>query len=235
MSSDAQFTAHGPTIIGFQTNGANIQTGADIAGNNDGVVARCGAGSGELGAGVHAISTANNGNAIIADANVGSNAFGIWARASRGLAGRFDGRTRVNGDFHVQGRFTVSGEKAAVVSFSDGSQHCLYAVESPESWFEDFGFGELVDGRATIQLDGDFVSVVSDEPYHVFITEYDENNSLYVTAQTASAFEVRAKTPGAGNRFSYRVVAKRKDVAGRRFDEVRQQATTKSLDGNPRG
>jgi hypothetical protein len=43
-------------------------------------------------------------------------------------------------------------------------------VESPECWFEDFGFGELVDGQAQVQLDAGFSSVVISEVYHVFIT-----------------------------------------------------------------
>jgi len=32
MSSDTQFTADGPATVGFQTNGANIKRGADLAG-----------------------------------------------------------------------------------------------------------------------------------------------------------------------------------------------------------
>jgi hypothetical protein len=110
--------------------------------------------------------------------------------------------------------------KAAVVSFQDGSQRCLYAVESPESWFEDFGFGLLVHGKAEIQLDSDFASVVNGDTYHVFISEYEGNNALYVTGRTSAGFEVRAKNPEASGQFSYRVVAKRKDKASQRFEEL---------------
>lgn len=42
MSSDNQFTALGPAVIGFQTNGANIQTGADVTGKNFGVISKGG-------------------------------------------------------------------------------------------------------------------------------------------------------------------------------------------------
>ncbi|MEV2231751.1 hypothetical protein AB0H69_24710 [Streptomyces phaeochromogenes] len=59
MSSDTQFTADGPTIVGFQTGGANIQRGVDAAGTEVGVVGR----SGKLGVraeggpvGIHALS-----------------------------------------------------------------------------------------------------------------------------------------------------------------------------------
>jgi hypothetical protein len=37
MSVDNQFTATGPAIVGFQTNGANIQRGAEVAGTVLGV------------------------------------------------------------------------------------------------------------------------------------------------------------------------------------------------------
>jgi hypothetical protein len=230
VSSDNQFTALGPTVIGFQTNGANIQTGADIAGNDDGVRGSCGAGLGESGAGVRGTSSAQNSNGVIAIANSGENAYALWAQSSSGFAGNFDGKVNINGSLRVDGRLDVTGTKAAVVSFPDGSIHRLYAVESPDSWFEDFGFGQLVDGHATIQLDSDFASVVNDDPYHVFITEYEDNNALYVTARTSSGFEVRAKTSGASGQFSYRVAAKRKNVNAMRFDEVALHAATKSLD-----
>src|SRR6185312_17514367 len=49
MSSDNQFTALGPTIIGFQTNGSRIQRGAEISGNEVGVSGYCDAGYGVLG------------------------------------------------------------------------------------------------------------------------------------------------------------------------------------------
>jgi hypothetical protein len=93
-------------------------------------------------------------------------------------------------------------------------------MESPESWFEDFGVGHLVNGQAQIQLDPDFASTVNTDLYHVFITEYEDNNMLYVTKRTSAGFGVRAKERKANGTFSYRVVAKRKDVAGPRLEPV---------------
>lgn len=46
MSSDNQFTALGPTFIGFQTNGSNIDRGAEIAGNELGIRGHCNKGIG---------------------------------------------------------------------------------------------------------------------------------------------------------------------------------------------
>jgi hypothetical protein len=56
MSSDNQFTALGPAIVGFQTDGANIDRGADITGNQVGVQGRCG---GPVGDGVQGFGTGN--------------------------------------------------------------------------------------------------------------------------------------------------------------------------------
>jgi hypothetical protein len=46
MSSDNQFTALGPAIVGFQTDGANIDRGAEIAGKSVGILGHCDGGNG---------------------------------------------------------------------------------------------------------------------------------------------------------------------------------------------
>jgi hypothetical protein len=125
------------------------------------------------------------------------------------------------GNVQITGDLLVNGAKSAVVPFPDGSSHRLYCMESPESWFEDFGVGHLVSGRSEVQLAADFVSLVNSDDYHVFLTEYEDNNSLYVTARTGTGFGVSAKSSKTANgTFSYRVVAKRKDIAGSRLEEV---------------
>ena len=91
--------------------------------------------------------------------------------------------------------------------------------------FEDFGFGELTNGRAQIELEPDFAATVNTDAYHAFITEYGDNSALYVTNPTNTGFEVRAKkTRGKIStrkaKFSYRVVAKRKDITPARLEKV---------------
>ncbi len=58
------------------------------------------------------------------------------------------------------------------------------AAVLPESWFEDFGCGQITNGMARIQLDPDFAATVNTGGYHVFITEYGDNTGLHVTNQT---------------------------------------------------
>jgi len=124
------------------------------------------------------------------------------------LAALANDNVTVNGNVTVKGNVTVSGAKHAAVAFSGGTHRVLYYLESPESWFEDFGFGTLVNGRASISLDPDFASTVHTDQYHVFVTEYDNNSALYVTARSAIGFEVRAGAGAVDSSFSYRVVAK---------------------------
>jgi len=136
------------------------------------------------------------------------------------FAGVFNGKVWAQSLF-VGADFSVVGPKSAVVPFPDGTQRRLYCMESPECWFEDFGTGELVDGQAQVQLDPGFAAVVVTDNYHVFLTEYEDNNALYVTARTSTGFVVRAKaSPSASGTFSYRVVARRKDITPLRFEEV---------------
>lgn len=149
-------------------------------------------------------------------ADVGDLAYGVWGLSHNGYAGFFDGRV------HIKGNLTLTGTKAAVVRDGDGTLRTLYTVESPESWFEDFGFGQLVDGQAQIELDSVFADVVEDGPYHVFISEYDGSDGLYVTERTSSSFVVRARESGVDREFSYRVAAKRKDVEATRFEVMEE-------------
>ena len=130
----------------------------------------------------------------------------------------------------VGGDFTVFGAKSAAVPHSDGTHRRLYCVESPESWFEDFGTGQLECGRAEILIDPDFAALVDLSNYHVFLTEHDAHQHLIVRNRTVTAFAVEADAEMAALKgkqdvdlngaFSWRVVAKRKDIKGDRLETV---------------
>jgi hypothetical protein len=131
-----------------------------------------------------------------------------------GLAGLFDGRVVVDGDF------IVTGTKSAAAPFPDGSRRLLYCVESPDHWFEDFGAARLSRGHARVRLDTDFAKVIG--AYHVFLTPQGDCNGVYVASTRAGAFEVRELNGGTSSvRFSYRIVGRRKDVKRhRRFAKL---------------
>jgi hypothetical protein len=168
--------------------------------------------------GVHAVTRGADGDTAVLAAS-GPNGIGIFA--SGGEAGFFAGDVATApGNLTVEGNLSVTGAKSAVVPFPDGSHRQLYCMESPESWFEDFGFGHLTDGQTSILLDRDFATTINTDSYHVFITEYDDHNGLFVTNRTSTGFEVRAKTSMKEVAFSYRVVTRRKDIAAARLAKV---------------
>jgi hypothetical protein len=109
----------------------------------------------------------------------------------------------------VDGSFTVVNpvNKHGAIKASDGSHRLLYSMESPEPWLEDFGKGTLSGGKATVTLDPTFADVINGADYHVFLTEYDDHNQLYVTKRTATGFTVQSKSGTGNSSFSWRVVA----------------------------
>ena len=149
--------------------------------------------------------------------------------ATNGVAGAyaaaFYGPVVVSGNFVV-----VGGAKSAAVPYPDGSHRLVYCVESPESWFEDFGSGRLVEGRAEVAIDSGFAAVAAVEDYHVFLTGYDHDHLLHVSKRTPQGFTVETNVALAAlqgrkpcdisGAFSWRVVAKRRDIAGERLARV---------------
>jgi hypothetical protein len=152
---------------------------------------------------------------------------GVYAEAVGGGNPVWLGTPDLAGDFHggvlVRGDLTVLGDKAAAVPLPDGTLGRLYALEAPESWFEDFGSGALTGGAAAVALDRDFAAVVRPDPegYRVFLTPRGDCNGLYVSQQGPAGFEVRELRGGtSGVAFDYRVVARRKDRPGPRLERV---------------
>jgi hypothetical protein len=120
---------------------------------------------------------------------------------------------------YMDGNFVVAnGVKSAAVPHADGSHRLVYCVESPESWLEDFGKAKLVGGKADVKLDADFAAVADMSDYHVFLTPDADCKGFFVTGKGAAGFAVRERQGGTSSlSFSYRIVAKRKDIAAERL------------------
>jgi len=125
------------------------------------------------------------------------------------------------GNVLVAGAFAVTGAKGAAVPFPDGTRRLLYCMESPELWFEDFGTAKLTRGRAVVELDARFATVITRD-YRVFLTPEGDCRGLYVRRKTAASFEVRELMDGKSDvAFCYRIVGRRKDIKGhRRFAKI---------------
>ncbi len=153
----------------------------------------------------------------------GNDAIGVHAVCPLpGWAVVADGRALIRKDLFVDGALYVFGFKGAVVKTQDGSHRALYCVESPDSWFEDFGRARLVRGRARVSLDRTFAGVVRTGNYHVFVSPEGLCAGLYVSRRVRNGFEVRELQQGKSTvTFSYRIVARRKDVDAPRFGRVK--------------
>lgn len=134
------------------------------------------------------------------------------------------GTTAPTAPLHVIGDFIATGTKSALVATASYGKRQLYAVESPENWFEDFGRAEIIQGRAVVKLDPIFAETVSTQTdYHIFLTPRGDCKGLYIANQTARSFEVKELQSGKSNlAFDYRIVAKRKGYEETRLAEVKQ-------------
>jgi len=215
----------GAAVYGLSTSGIGVygnSTGGSAAGAQPyGVV---GTVTGAPGFALYGVSTV-----------AGTVAFAGGTTVVGGIAGQLSGPVNIlttgpgiPGNLYVQGNQTASGTKSAAVPHPDGSHRLLYCVESPEAWFEDFGRGTLAGGKVDIRLDPDFAAVVDTRVLHVFLTPHDAAHHLAVTTHRADGFAVTAsvsaeaaargvKATDLGGTFTYRVVAKRKDVAAPRL------------------
>jgi hypothetical protein len=124
----------------------------------------------------------------------------------------------------VIGNFTATGTKSAIVKLDNGEGITLYAEESAENWFVDYGTATLRNGKAVIAIDPVFAQTVNTQfDYHVVLTPTADCNGLYVAAQESTSFEVRELNAGKSDiSFSFRIAAKRKGYENQRLAKVSQ-------------
>jgi len=149
-----------------------------------------------------------NGEGVYGVRGASPSGFGVFGKCPNGYAGYFEG------DVLIKGNLTKTGIGSSVaVRFPDRSFRRLYSIESPESWFEDFGEGRLIKGKADVKIDPDFAKAVNlNKRYYVFVTPHSTKISgLAVVARLPGRFRVEHPDGGNGT-FSYRVVAKRADI-----------------------
>jgi hypothetical protein len=123
---------------------------------------------------------------------------------------------------YASGDYVGSGAKYAVVKTGRGHR-LLSCMESPEVWFEDFGEGKLVNGKAHVELDPLFLETATineKHPMKVFVQLKDDCKGTYVKTWD-TGFDVYELQGGTSNAsFSYRIVAKRKGYENERLRET---------------
>lgn len=190
-------SANATGVAGHATGGTGVYGDSDTA---NGVTGQSNSGTGVFGG-------STGGNGVVGASTSGSGVIGR-ADGPAARAATFLGTVVVDGDFQV------TGAKSAAVPHPDGSQRLVYSLESPESWFEDYGSGQLVAGRAAVALDPDFAAIIDADTYHVFLTPYGETRGLFVGQRAPGGFTVQETGGGtSGVGFAYRIVARRGDIA----------------------
>ncbi|EQB63089.1 MAG: hypothetical protein RBG1_1C00001G0668 [candidate division Zixibacteria bacterium RBG-1] len=203
-------------VYGTAVNGGMYGTGG-----NYGVYGASSSGTGVYGSsssgyGVYA-DGGPNGVVAVAHNSGGSGVYGSDGGNPFTYAGYFSGDVRVVGDFDA-----ISGTKSAAVKIDNGEYRRLYAQESPENWFEDFGTAQLVNDQATVNIDPLYAQTVNTAvTYHVFLTPEGDCQGLYITGKTPASFEMRELQNGKSNlSVSYRIVAKRKGYENTRLAKL---------------
>ncbi|SCY82983.1 hypothetical protein [Flavobacterium caeni] len=105
------------------------------------------------------------------------------------------------------------GAVSTIVEDINNQKVVMHCTETPENLFEDYGTGQLVNGRVTIAIDPTFAkNILVDEqhPLKVFVQLEGDCNGVYVTNKSAHSFEVVELQSGLSNTlFSYSIVATR--------------------------
>src|SRR5690606_33913380 len=105
----------------------------------------------------------------------------------------------------------------------------MHCTEAPENLFEDYGIGQLVNGRAHITIDPIFsknIIVREAHPLKVFVQLEGECNGVYVTNKSEGSFDVVELQGGTSNTpFSYSIVATRADEVYTNAEGVSRTAT----------
>jgi hypothetical protein len=181
------------------TTSTNVGVFGDATGGGTGLVGRSDSGYG----------TFSQSRATIATFSRSVEGVGILAQTlnANSFAGQFEGSVYINGNF------SATGMKSAVVPGKDGAMVRYYCAEATEAWFEDYGEAQLSGGSAKVNLDETFASTVKTEGYQVFLTPYGSSRGLFVTNRTGSGFEVVEQGGGSSSiTFGYKIVARRKDL-----------------------
>jgi hypothetical protein len=175
--------------------------------------------------GVNASSVSSSGRVSVGTSTAGSQILIVENNGSgqavqiQNFANPIGGFTEAQFDMNGKATFysdafgdtVAAGTKSAAVPLASGAMVKVFSTESPEVWFEDYGFGQITGGTGRVTIDPSFAQTASLNSYHVFVTPKGDCKGLYVTNETNTGFEVRELGGGLSNvAFDYRIVAHRK-------------------------
>ncbi|PLW98656.1 MAG: hypothetical protein C0591_04000 [Marinilabiliales bacterium] len=126
-----------------------------------------------------------------------------------------------------------NGAKSTIVKDLNENPVVMYCPEAPEVLFQDYGIGQLVNGKTHVALDPILqknIQIDVNHPMKVFVTLEGDCNGVYVTNKSANGFDVIELRGGTSNvSFSWQIVATR---ASEEF--IQKDGTTESSDFSKR-
>ncbi len=180
------------------------------------------------GTGLMSIGNAGTGNFLTAGSGGAFNGIPIGIAA-------FSGNTNTNGNAggyfvgNTTGQFAYvstrvaatwykingTGTVASILRNQNGPAKNVFCPEAPEILLQDYGVGQLVNGKAHIAIDevlSKNITVNEQHPLRVYITLKGECNGVFVTNENDKGFDVIELANGKSNaKFNYQLVANRAD------------------------
>ena len=127
------------------------------------------------------------------------------------------------------------GSVATIVERPDGTRANMFCLEAPEILFQDYGMGELVNGKAHIKLDPiltNNIYIDNEHPMKVFIQLEGDCKGVYVTNKSATGFNVIELQSGSSNvPFSWTIVANRSDSKDKQGNVISEHVGVRFPDG----
>jgi hypothetical protein len=113
---------------------------------------------------------------------------------------------------------TSNVPKSTEIKDETGQERMLFCNESPEVMFEDYGEGQLINGKAHISLDpllAKNVAIGEKHPLRVYIELLGDCNGTYVSNRSATGFDVVELKNGTSNTaFQWHIICNRANEAG---------------------
>ena len=218
-------------VIGYNDSASGHSGGSGVGGyssqaNGFGVYgqnmyAKSGVGPGVMGVGSGATASFFNDGEGIMGNGTNTGVEGYADSAAKNCAGgyfqntasyAYIGFTLAATNYKINGNGNVS----TIVKDQNDKNINLFCPEAPEILFQDYGQGQLANGKTHINLDPNYaknVTINEKHPLRVIITMNDPcPNTIYVTNRTTTGFDVIENNNGVSNAsFTYEVIANRAD------------------------
>ncbi len=113
-----------------------------------------------------------------------------------------------------------TGNVSTIVENTKNEKVIMFAPESPEVLLQDYGKGQLINGKAHVTIDPDFAKNITGE-IRVFVQLEGDCNGVYVSNKSNTSFDVIELAGGKSNvPFTYTIVGNRADEVAKNGEKI---------------